>query len=87
MMLDSAITVRMKFFGPVRDVLACDELRWEVPAPATGDAAFESLAAKYPVLLPWKKSIMLAVNLEYVSFSHVLHPDDEVSFIPPVSGG
>ncbi|MEK9137039.1 MAG: MoaD/ThiS family protein [Bacteroidota bacterium] len=29
----------------------------------------------------------LAVNLQYVQFAHELRPGDEVSFIPPVSGG
>ena len=81
------INVRMKFFGPVRDILACDELRWDVPPPGTGESAFDSLAAKYPELHVWKKSLLLAVNLEYVPFSHTLRADDEVSFIPPVSGG
>ncbi len=80
-------SVRMKFFGPVRDILARDELRWDVPPPGTGESAFDSLAAQYPGLHPWKKSLRLAVNLEYVSLSHTLRTDDEVSFIPPVSGG
>ena len=77
----------MKFFGPVRDILACDELQWDVPAPGTGEAAFESLASVYPALKPWKQSLGFAVNLEYVPFTHSLRPGDEISFIPPVSGG
>jgi molybdopterin converting factor subunit 1 len=81
------IDVGMKFFGPVRDIVKKDELNIQVPAPHNGEAAYEVLVAMYPELRRWKQSIRLAVNLEYVPFDHPLRPGDEVSFIPPVSGG
>jgi len=81
------IDVGMKFFGPVRDIVKKDELTIQVPTPHNGEAAYEVLVAMYPELRPWKQSIRLAVNLEYVSFDHPLRSGDEVSFIPPVSGG
>ena len=81
------IDVGVKFFGPVRDIVKKDELSISVPPPYTGESAYDTLASLYPQLLPWKHSVRLAVNLEYVTFDHPLHQGDEVSLIPPVSGG
>lgn len=81
------VTVNVKVFGPLKDILATDELRVDVPPPFTGEAAFNVLAASHPKLREWRLSVRLAVNFEYTSFDHVLKPGDEISFIPPVSGG
>lgn len=81
------ISVNVKFFGPLRDLVKQDELTLELPDVATGEEAFERLVALSPDLKKWRQSVRLAVNLEYVQFSHSLRSNDELSFIPPVSGG
>jgi len=75
------------FFGPVRELVGAGSLSLEVDPPFTGDAAFEALAARYPALRSWRGSLRLAVNREYVPFEKVLDAGDEISFLPPVSGG
>jgi molybdopterin converting factor small subunit len=75
------------FFGPVRALIGTDVLPLGVDAPFTGDAAFEALAVRFPALRPWRGSLRLAVNREYTSFTRVLNAGDEISFLPPVSGG
>jgi molybdopterin synthase sulfur carrier subunit len=75
------------FFGPVRDIVGLDRLTLDLGAPFTGDAAFEALAGRFPPLRSWRGSLRMAVNREYTSFDHVLAAGDEVSFLPPVSGG
>jgi sulfur-carrier protein len=77
----------VKLFGPLRDIVGLDEVTLQLPVPCTGESAFQILAMRYPGLLPWKSSVRLAVNMEYVEFQRELRADDEVSFIPPVSGG
>ncbi len=79
--------VDVRIFGPLHDVVRSDHLVLDVPSPGTGEAAFETLAASFPALRRWKSSVRLAVNLEYVPFDTSLHAGDEISFIPPVSGG
>lgn len=79
--------IEVKFFGPLRGVVGCDALRIDVPSPASGDEAFEVLASLHPGLRQWRAVLRLAVNLEYVPFSTVLKSNDEISLIPPVSGG
>jgi molybdopterin converting factor subunit 1 len=81
------VRVTAKFFGPLKELVQCDEMMVDVPAPGRGEDAFEQLAQQHPALRPWKASLRLAVNLEYTTFNHVLRSGDEISFIPPVSGG
>lgn len=81
------ISVNVKFFGPLRDVVMQDELKLDLPDPSTGDEAFERLVGLFPTLKQWKQSTRLAVNLEYVQLAHSLRAGDELCFIPPVSGG
>ncbi len=81
------INVTLKLFGPLRDVMQRDELQLQVPPPYKGDTAFELLTLSNPLLLRWRPSVRLAVNMEYTSFDHVLKSGDEICFIPPVSGG
>ena len=79
--------VEVKFFGPLRDVVRKESLQIDVPLHATGEETFEVLASQFPDLRHWRASLRLAVNLEYVPFSTVLKSSDEISLIPPVSGG
>ena len=80
-------SVTALFFGPVREVVGTGILPLDVEAPFTGDAAFDALASRFPALLPWRGSLRLAVNREYAPFGQELAPGDEISFLPPVSGG
>jgi molybdopterin converting factor subunit 1 len=79
--------IELKLFGPVRDIVKSDALQLQVPEPCTGEAVIDILAGLYPAIAPWKKSLLLAVNREYVPFDCELRTDDEVALIPPVAGG
>jgi molybdopterin synthase catalytic subunit/molybdopterin synthase sulfur carrier subunit len=80
-------SVTALFFGPLRELVGAGTLTVEVDAPFTGETAFELLAARYPGLGPWRASLRLAVNREYAPFGVTLNAGDEISFLPPVSGG
>jgi molybdopterin converting factor small subunit len=80
-------TVTAVFFGPVRELTGTDTIPLDVAPPYTGEAAFDAIATRFPGLRPWRSSLRLAVNREYTSFGHVLVAGDEISFLPPVSGG
>jgi molybdopterin converting factor subunit 1 len=81
------IDVKIKFFGPLRDIVQREELSLDVPSPCTGEQAFQALVIKFPEMQKWKRSVRLAVNMEYTSFDRELKEGDEICFIPPVSGG
>jgi len=80
-------TVKVLFFGPMRDIVGAGELCLPLEDWATGQSAFEALARKFPALMPWRASLRLAVNKQYTTFEHRLGAGDEICFIPPVSGG
>ena len=42
---------------------------------------------QFPEIAPWLPHVRVAVNFEYSNEEKTLFPDDEIAFIPPVSGG
>lgn len=81
------IEVKVKIFGPLRDIVKRDEVLLKVPPPHDGATAFAALASLHPRLQEWKSRVRFAVNLEYCDMHQRLNDGDEISFIPPVSGG
>lgn len=79
--------VRVELFGRLASQSGARELTLEMPVGATLRDVAAALAERFPVLT-WVPSICRPVrNLEYVSWETPVAADDEVSFIPPVSGG
>jgi molybdopterin synthase catalytic subunit len=74
--------VQIRLFASLRERAGTSELTLELADGAmVGDALGE---------LRWligDLRAVLAVNREYASATTVLHPDDELALIPPVSGG
>jgi molybdopterin converting factor subunit 1 len=79
------VTVRL--FARLRDIAGAAELTREVAAGATIGSLWRDLAAEYPGLDPYERSISSAVNADYARMDQALHDGDEVAFLPPVSGG
>ena len=79
--------VKVRLFGSLRERAGRAELRLELPVGATPEAAWSALVASAPELALRRPSLAVAVNREYASFEKGLNEDDEVVFIPPVSGG
>jgi molybdopterin converting factor small subunit len=48
---------------------------------------WRDLAAEFPELANYERSISSAVNADYAKMDQVLSDGDEVAFLPPVSGG
>ena len=79
------VTVRL--FARLRDIAGASELARECAADATIADVWRQLAGEFPELGPYERSISTAVNADYARMTQVLHPGDEVAFLPPVSGG
>ena len=79
------VTVRL--FARLRDITGASELSRDLSAGATIGDVWRQLAGEFPELTQYERSISSAVNADYARMDHVLHPDDEVAFLPPVSGG
>lgn len=56
-------------------------------ATATPEGAWQSLVATHPELALRRANLAVAINRKYAKFDSALQENDEVCFIPPVSGG
>jgi molybdopterin converting factor subunit 1 len=81
------VQVRVRLFAGLREHLGTSALTLELGEGATAEDCWNALAARDPGLSKRRQSLALAVNRTYAPFSQRLAPDDEVAFIPPVSGG
>lgn len=81
------ITIDMRYFASMREVLGRSSERLSVPAGTTAGAILERLVAEQPKLDRMRTIVMVMVNQSYASPETVLSDGDEVAFIPPVSGG
>jgi molybdopterin converting factor subunit 1 len=79
--------VRVKFFAILRERAGTGELLKEVPDGATVADLWRQLQGDYPKLDVPGIRLLYAVNQNYVGVDHKLSNDDEVVFVPPVSGG
>ena len=81
------MTIRIKLFAVLRDKAGISDLRLDLPQSATVSSAIETLVARHPNLKPFANRIAFAVNLDRAAPETVLHDNDELALLPPVSGG
>ncbi len=81
------MTVRVRVFASVREILGRPEIALEVPEGATAGSVLERLIADYPGLQRLAPVLRLAVNREYAESGRILAAGDEIALLPPVSGG
>jgi MoaE-MoaD fusion protein len=79
--------VRIKFFAILRERAGVGEVSKEIAAGSTVADLWRELQRQYPKLDVPGIRLLYAVNQNYVSVDHKLCDNDEVVFVPPVSGG
>lgn len=79
--------VTVLFFGVLKDIIGKAEESLEVPPGATLATVFESYATRYETLRGKRPSILFARNQEFAKEDTTLADNDEIAFLPPVSGG
>ena len=79
--------VRIKFFAILRERAGASEVSKEVAEGSTVADLWRQLQKEYPKLDVPGIRLLYAVNQNYVGLDHKLADNDEVVFIPPVSGG
>lgn len=73
-------------FGIVREIFGGPEIAIDIKEGEDIDALKKVLEKKYPKLNELG-SYMIAVNNEYAKPADIIHKNDELAIIPPVSGG
>ena len=79
--------VRLRFFAILRERVGTAELTRELDGPATVGELWSALRREHSALAEFRGTVAFAVNQEYVDSKTTLQDNDEVAFIPPVSGG
>ena len=79
--------MRVLFFGVLKDLVGCAEDSLEIAPHSTLASLFDSYAERFATLRDKRSSILFAKNREFSKPETVLCENDEVAFLPPVSGG
>ncbi len=79
--------VKVRLFASLREDAGRNEIEVELRPPATVEQCWDELAVLVPALRRRRARLMAAVNRRYAAFDKRLDEQDEVVFIPPVSGG
>jgi molybdopterin synthase catalytic subunit len=74
--------IRVRLFAGLREQAGTDEVQIELPDGARVADALAQLKG-----IARETNVVMAVNREYADADALLHPDDELALIPPVSGG
>jgi len=81
------VKVHLKLFAGVREITGRQEVELDVEEGTTAGGLWERLLTDYPKLTPYTEIIQVAVNQDVVDRGVKLRAEDEVAFLPPVSGG
>lgn len=84
---DWGVLVRVLFFGVLKQItgLSAEEVRVEPGATLGG--LFDRYAERFETLRQSRSSILCARNRQFAAPDTELNENDEVAFLPPVSGG
>lgn len=81
------MNVSVRLFAGLQDLIGNKFVTLELPDGATVAEMREQLGKTYPHVTPFLTTLVCAVDDEYVPTEHRLSDGDDVSLIPPVSGG
>jgi molybdopterin synthase sulfur carrier subunit len=73
-------------FGIAKEIIGQLEYSVQLPDSATVSDLKRALTQQFPDFQKLA-SLRVAVNTDYADEAAVLHPNDEIVLIPPVSGG
>ena len=79
--------VTVQFFSYFKDLAGASQHVFDLSAGATIGTLLETLHTRFPKLEPMRKSMLIAVGVEYQNRNYILQEGDVVSLFPPVQGG
>ena len=79
--------VNVLLFARLREIAGQSMLSCDVAEGATIADVWQAIAARHPGLAPFGASVSCARNEDFARLQTRVTADDEVAFLPPVSGG
>ncbi len=88
MTIAQTINVKVLFFGAAKDLAGTNEKIIALPENVSAADAFGQVLEDIPTLREkFGKSLLFAVNQNYVTGEEIIRDSDELAIFPPVSGG
>lgn len=81
------ITVNVRLFAGLQQLLGQREMQVQLPDGATVAELRDQLGAEHPVVGVMLRTVVYAIDEEYVGLDQPLADGDRLALIPPVSGG
>jgi molybdopterin converting factor small subunit len=81
------VHVRVHFYSYFKDLAGAAEVSENVAPGSTLEELLRILLGRFPKLAAMRKSVLIAVGVDYQGADYVLQEGDEVSLFPPVQGG
>jgi len=79
--------IKVKLYASFREIVGAKEQEIEVADDTTVQLLLEDYIDRFPQIGRFREHVILSVNKEYGHPQRKLKDGDEVSFLPPVSGG
>ena len=79
--------ITVKLYAAVRDIVGAKEETVELKEGATVADLLDDYIRRFPQIGRYRDHLILSVNKVYGAPTRLLRDGDEVSFLPPVSGG
>jgi molybdopterin synthase catalytic subunit/molybdopterin converting factor small subunit len=79
--------IRVLFFGMLKDVTGLSSDQVDFAGPLTSGLVWQHYADRFPKLAALQAHVRPAVNHEFSTWDATVSADDELAFLPPVSGG
>ena len=77
------MSITVRFFASLRENLKLEDMQIPSNGINTVKDVWDSSTNNNAI----PENVLVAVNMEYVSFDTAVSDDDEVAFFPPVTGG
>lgn len=77
----------MLFFGRARELCGVSEETTNIAEGATLNDLFAAYAARFPKFAAFRSSLVACRNQEFAAWDTAVAKGDEITFLPPVSGG
>ncbi len=79
--------VRVTFYSYFKELAGCSETSEEMAEASTLNQLSDAVLIRFPRLAGARKSMLMAVGVDYQTRDYILKEGDVVSFFPPVQGG
>jgi MoaD family protein len=81
------VRVRVNFYSYFKELAGTSEFSETMTPGSTVEDLLQKIFVRFPKLTAMRKSMLVAVGVDYQKGNFVLKDGDEVSLFPPVQGG